>query len=95
MLAAAAGALFNDRASSMSSTDHDTFERAARFLKSNGDYRVLRKLRPVTGFHAPIPGAEYRVGGRSMSKPQVSIAQPTGSSSWPFSASATIWRGAL
>ncbi|WP_240960095.1 exonuclease domain-containing protein [Novosphingobium olei] len=46
----------------MSSTDHHTFERAARFLESSGDYRVLRKLRPVTGFHAPIPDAEYRVG---------------------------------
>ena len=46
----------------MSSTDHDTLERAARFLESSGDYRVLRKLRPVTGFHAPIPDAEYRVG---------------------------------
>lgn len=46
----------------MYSTDHDTLERAARYLESSGDYRVLRKLRPVTGFHAPIPDAEYRVG---------------------------------
>lgn len=38
------------------------FERAARFLESSPEYRVLRKLRPVSRFHAPRPGAQSQVG---------------------------------
>lgn len=42
---------------------HDaTFERAALCLEASADYRVLRKLRPVTGFHEAVAGADLRVG---------------------------------
>ena len=46
----------------MSSFSHDQFERAAEFLATSEDYRVLRKLRPVTHFHTHRPGTECRVG---------------------------------
>ncbi|TYC89685.1 3'-5' exonuclease [Novosphingobium sp. BW1] len=38
------------------------FARAARFLETSPDYRVLRKLQAVRGFHAARPGAETFVG---------------------------------
>lgn len=46
----------------MSTSSHDQFQRAAEFLASSEDYRVLRKLRPVTHFHRHRPGTECRVG---------------------------------
>lgn len=46
----------------MSSFSQDAHERAAEFLASSEHFRVLRKLRPATGFHARRPGAVCRVG---------------------------------
>ena len=46
----------------MSSSPHDQFERAAQFLASSEDFRVLRKLGPVTAFHPLRPDAACRVG---------------------------------
>ncbi|WP_207094268.1 3'-5' exonuclease [Novosphingobium sp. PY1] len=46
----------------MSSNSQDALERAAQFVASSEDYRVLRRLRPVTSFQAPRPGAVCQVG---------------------------------
>ncbi|MBT0669252.1 DNA polymerase III subunit epsilon [Novosphingobium profundi] len=46
----------------MSSPSDTPYERAAQYLEASADYRVLRKLRPVTRFHAPTPGAQNRIG---------------------------------
>ncbi|GAB7550529.1 3'-5' exonuclease [Novosphingobium sp. 11B] len=40
----------------------DAYNRAASLLAENPEYRVLRKLRPVAGFHRPVPGARNRIG---------------------------------
>lgn len=39
-----------------------TLERAADYLEAGSEYRVLRKLRAVSRFHAPQPGAPSRIG---------------------------------
>ncbi|MCJ2183484.1 3'-5' exonuclease [Novosphingobium sp. 1949] len=41
---------------------HSPYERAAQFLEASPDYRVLRKLHPVRGFHPARAGAASRVG---------------------------------
>jgi len=36
--------------------------RAAEFLRQSPDYRILRRLQPVTRFHAPEPNSSSRIG---------------------------------
>ncbi|GAM04229.1 exonuclease [Novosphingobium sp. MBES04] len=56
------GAIAPAMSSSALLSSQTEFERAARFLETSPDYRVLRKLQTVRGFHAPRPGVETRVG---------------------------------
>ncbi|TCM16437.1 DNA polymerase-3 subunit epsilon [Novosphingobium sp. PhB165] len=46
----------------MSRSSPDALYRAAAFLDPSPDFRVLRRLQPVSRFHAPRPGGTSRIG---------------------------------
>lgn len=46
----------------MISISKNAYEQAAELLNSNPDYRVLRRLQPITSFHPQTASADCRVG---------------------------------